>query len=376
MERVLLTTGGTGGHIFPALAVAEEIRSRYPGVRILFVGGLRGLEKELAGKAGLEFEGLPIKPFIGRGIRAVFALYWLLVSLLKALRLLGKFKPDMVLGLGGYAAFAPMFAARLRGVPTAVHEQNSIPGVTNRIMGKLARKVLVSFPDSVRYFDERKSLLTGNPVRASFQALRAQLRKSGSEDAQFSGKRLLVIGGSQGAKSVNTAIMNALPELQAAGVSIRHQTGQLDYQRVLAGYEERGVASDQVSAFIDDMAEAYANADLIVCRAGATSIAELTVAGKPALFIPFPYATHNHQVGNARFMERMGAALCVEEKELPEKDLAKLILELLQDTSRLASMARAADSLGRPDAAAAVVDELEKLAAGGRNRSGAGHEGR
>lgn len=371
MERVLLTTGGTGGHIFPALAVAEEIQARFPRARVLFVGGLRGLERELSTKAGLEFEGLPVKPFIGRGFRAVFALYWLLVSQMKALQLLGKYRPEVVLGFGGYAAFAPLFAGKLRGVPTAVHEQNSIPGVTNRIMGKMAKKILVSFPDSTRYFDVKKSLVTGNPVRASFRALREQEQNSGSETHHISGKRLLVIGGSQGAMSVNTAIMNALPQLRAAGVSIRHQTGKRDYQRVLDGYEERGVAADQVSAFIDDMAAACAGADLIVCRAGATSIAELTVAGKPALFIPFPYATHNHQVSNARFLERAGAALCVEEKELVNKDLAQLILDLLQDTEKLAAMAGAARELGRPDAAAAVVDALEKLA-GERKSVGAG----
>ncbi len=372
MERVLLTTGGTGGHIFPALAVAEELRARMPGVRVLFVGGLRGLEKELAGKAGLEFVGLPIKPFLGRGLRAVFALYWLLVSQIKALKLLGTFKPDVVLGFGGYAAFAPMFAGKLRGVPTAVHEQNSIPGVTNRIMGRLARRVFVSFPDSSRYFDTKKTLVTGNPVRASFKALREQAQETDAGQDTHLGKRLLVLGGSQGAKSVNTAIMEILPQLQAAGVSVRHQAGQRDCQRVLEGYAAQNIASDQVSAFIDDMAEACAQADLIVCRAGATSIAELTVAGKPALFIPFPYATHNHQVGNARFMERMGAAVCVEEKELPETDLGKRILELLQDKQRLSAMAAAARELGRPDAAAAVVDGLEQLVASGRKTSGAG----
>lgn len=358
MRRVIVTTGGTGGHIFPALAVAEELRARHPQARVLFVGGVRGPEARLAAEAGLEFAALPVRPVLGRGLRALAAGWWLLPGLGKALVLHGRFKPQVVVGLGGYAAFASVLAAVLRRTPTAIHEQNSVPGLTNRLLGRLVDRVMVSFPDRAGSFPATKVTWTGNPVRKSIVALARSERQEGGDR----GKRLLVLGGSQGAVAVNDAVLEALPRLRQAGVEIRHQTGAHDYERVTTRYATMEGLKATVEPFIQDMAEAYAWAGLALCRAGATTVAELAVAGVPSVLIPFPHATHQHQSVNARFLEQAGAARCIEQSELPGRDLAMELIWLLENTVELERMAAAARAIGKPMAAAAVVDCLEELA--------------
>ncbi len=357
MRRVIVTTGGTGGHIFPALAVAEELRARHPQVRVLFVGGVRGPEARLAAEAGLEFAALPVRPVLGKGVRALAAGWWLLLGLGKAMVLHGRFKPQVVVGLGGYAAFASVLAAVLRRTPTAIHEQNSVPGLTNRLLGRLVDSVLVSFPDQAGSFPAAKVKRTGNPVRKSITALARRI----PQETGNRGKRLLVLGGSQGAVAVNDAVLEALPRLRQAGVEIWHQTGVLDYDRVKARYGmEQGYAA-KVEPFIQDMAGAYAWAGLALCRAGATTVAELAVAGVPSVLIPFPYATHQHQSVNAAFLEQAGAARRIEQRELASRDLAAELIELLEHPTELERMAEAARAMGSPKAAAAVVDCLEQL---------------
>lgn len=364
-RRFVLTTGGTGGHIFPALAVAEELRARHPEVEILFVGGLQGPEGRLAREAGLRFLGLPVRGFIGRGTRALGALVGLGRGLFLAWRELGRFKPQAVLGLGGYAAAAAVMAARLRRIPICVHEQNSVPGVSNRLCGRWARTICLSFPDARGDFDAARTVMTGNPVRESIRELgRSTAGRGLRERGEGDGGRVLVLGGSQGARSVNTAVVEALPELRAAGVTLRHQTGEKDLERTREGYRRQGADESQVTAFITDMAAAYAWADLVVCRAGATTVAELAVAGKPAVFIPFPQATHDHQRVNARFVEQAGGATLLDETELPSRPLGRELPALLSDHGRLAAMAEAARGFGRPDAARAVAEALEALAGG------------
>jgi len=358
MERVILTTGGTGGHIFPALAVAEEIRARNPLARILFVGGRRGAEAELAARAGLEFVSLPVSPILGRGLKAVAALAGLGRGILGAFRILQEFKPDVVLGFGGYAAFSSVMAAVLTKRQTAIHEQNSIPGLTNRVLGRYVKRIFLSFPDTRKIFDPAKTMITGNPVRAAIRHCADMIDKAPQPTAKRP-DRLLILGGSQGAMAVNTAICDALPELARAKVEIRHQAGKLDLNRTREAYNAKGQNQNAVSEFIDDMAEAYAWADLVVCRAGATTLAEVTVAGKPCIFIPFPFATHNHQVENARFMERAGAALCIEQREFEHRNLAAAILALLGDRTRLESMGKAARTQGKPYAATVLASQLE-----------------
>ena len=379
--RVILTTGGTGGHIFPALAVAEALKKRLPDTRILFVGGLYGQEQELAAKAGLEFAGLPVRGMLGRGLKAVPAMWAMGRGVTQAWRLVHSWKPDVIMGFGGYAAFATVFAAWLRGRPTGVHEQNAVPGMTNKVLGKVVRRVCLSWPqpEQAPCFSPLKCILTGNPIRADIVAV------GGGEDngdplsdrpaqsaSRFTGatagKRptLLIMGGSQGARALNSLGINLLAALRDAGVDIIHQTGPQDLARVREAYKSHGYApedvEDMVVPFIHDMAAVYGRADLALCRAGATSLAELAATGTPAVLVPFPYAAHDHQTGNARAMEKAGGAVLVPENELDDRDMAGLIVELLHNPERLRGMSEGARTLARAEAAAAVADEIIKLA--------------
>ncbi|MDY0306757.1 MAG: undecaprenyldiphospho-muramoylpentapeptide beta-N-acetylglucosaminyltransferase [Desulfovibrionaceae bacterium] len=353
MEKIVITTGGTGGHIFPALAVAGEILKRHPRCEVLFLGG-PGPEGELARKAGLEFRELPAKGIVGRGLKGLFASTWLVGGLCKALAALRSFRPQAVIGFGGYAGFCPVLAARILGIPTAVHEQNSVPGVTNRILGKVARRIFLSFPDRAGAFPAAKTRLTGNPVRPEIAAV-------GAAAPRAQGRNLLVLGGSQGARAVNDAVIAALPLLREARVEIVHQAGPADAERVRRAYEEAGLDGSAVRGFIEDMAGEYARADLLLCRSGATTVFEAAAAGKPAVLVPFPHATHDHQTVNARALAEAGGAVVLAQSGLTARVLADTVTELLDDSSRLAGMARAARSFARPDAASAIVDGIGEL---------------
>jgi len=358
MRRVVLTTGGTGGHIFPALAVAEELLERHPGCKVLFVGGERGKERDFAQRAGLEFLGLPAQGVVGGGLRSLGAVLWLTRSLWRAWNLMRTFKPDVVLGFGGYAGFVPVVAAWMRGVPRAIHEQNCLAGFSNRILGTLSQRVLLSLPDVNHVFNPRRTVLTGNPVRR-------EIRDLGGRDVQSRprGRRLLVFGGSQGARAINDKIIEALPVLAEREFEIWHQTGGADEERVRQAYEalDWGPRRHRVEAFIHDMEEAYAWADLVLCRAGATTVAELAVAGLPSVLVPYPHATHGHQDWNASYLEDAGAAAVLKQALMEEMDLAQALEAYVENPERLERMALAARKVGRPDAASAVVDELEKL---------------
>lgn len=353
MERVILTTGGTGGHIFPALAVAEELRRRHAGVRVIFVGSRHGLEKDLAARAGLEFVGLPVRGFLGRGVRALGAAAGMAWALGQAALLLRRFRPQVVAGFGGYAAFAPVAAAWLCGVPVAIHEQNAVAGVSNRILARLARKVFLSFPD-VAGFPSRKCVPTGNPVRRA-------VIECGDAAHDFAGRRLLVMGGSQGARALNDWTAANLSRLRDAGARLRWQTGAAGAEKAAAACANAGYAAEAVP-FIIDVAEAYRWADLILCRSGATTAAELAAAGKAAVLVPFPHATHDHQTRNARVLADAGAAVVVREEELSRADVADKVLRLLADADGLRAMGRAARAWARPEAASRVAEELEKMA--------------
>ena len=370
MERVILTTGGTGGHIFPALAVAEEIRRRYPGAMLLFMGGKYGQEADLAVKAGLDFVGLPVRGVMGRGLKGVGAALSMGRGLLAALAIMRKVKPQLVVGFGGYAAFAGVLAGRLSGVPTAIHEQNSFPGMSNRLLGKLVRRIFLSMPDSAGAFDPKKTQLVGNPVRAGIVALYEQNLARVSLDVHQLGQagstrppRLLVMGGSLGAKAINDGMIAALDLLQEAGIEIRHQTGVADYERVRAAYRQDQAEHARVEAFITDMPKSYAWADLVFCRAGASTLAEITAAGLPALLTPFPHAAQDHQRHNARYLEREGAAVVLEQAEFlrDPKKLADTLIGLLRDKAHLEHMAERGFAIARPCAARDLVDGLEAL---------------
>lgn len=353
MERVILAAGGTGGHIFPALAVAEELRRRHAGVRVIFAGSLHGPERKLAARAGLEFAGLPVRGFLGRGMRALGAAAGMALALAQAVRLMRRFRPQVVAGFGGYAAFAPVAAAWLCGVPSAVHEQNAVAGVSNKLLARLARKVFLSLPD-VDGVPSGKCVLTGNPVRRA-------VAEGGGANHDFAGKRLLVMGGSQGARALNELIGANLPRLRDAGARLRWQTGEEGAEAAEKACAAAGYAAE-TEPFIADMAAAYRWADLALCRAGATTVAELAAAGKPAVLVPFPHATHDHQTRNARILADGGAAVLIPEKDLAGMDVIGSLLELLNDADKLRAMGRAAFLRARPDAAAHVAAELENMA--------------
>lgn len=355
MKRIILTTGGTGGHIFPALAVAETLRTTLPQCEILFVGGERGPEGAWASRCGLEFAALPARGILGRGIKSMGSVVWLARSLFKAWRLLRSFRPDVVLGLGGYAGFSCVLAASYMGIPTAIHEQNSVPGVTNRVLARRVKRILVSFAGmDAAAFAGRDVVVTGNPIRGNIRALR--------DREQTHGTNVLVVGGSQGAAALNRIMLREMESFKNQGIRIWHQTGRDEYEKVRAVYAEH-YPEARVDAFIDSMEEAYAFADLVICRAGATTIAELTAAGKPSILVPYPYATHDHQLKNARFLEAGGAAMVFQQSYLEEMSLASAVGDLFGMPERLAKMSRAAREMGIPDAGERVVAELQDLAA-------------
>ena len=280
----------------------------------------------------------PVDPrgVLGRGLRSVGALWGLFRAVFMARAIVKDFRPDAVIGFGAYASFPSLVAAKLSGVPIAVHEQNAMPGLTNRMLAKLAKRVFLSLPDVTGAFDAKKSQLTGNPVREA-------IVESGKNAVGHPGtRRLLVMGGSQGAKAVNSVILASL-------------------ERVLAGYRAHGVDASGVTPFIEDVAAAYQWADLVLCRAGATSVAELAVAGKPAVLVPFPYATHDHQTYNAQVMVDQGAALLVAEKDLPHLDAGGMLINLLLDPGTLRTMSQMAHTCARPDAASKVAQGVLAL---------------
>jgi len=350
--RLMIAGGGTGGHLFPGVAVAEELRARDPQATIRFVGTAKGIEARVLPELGedlalIEVSGLKTVGALG----AIKGLFRLPKALWQARRLVKQFKPDAVVGVGGYASGPVVLMARLRGVPTAICEQNSIPGLTNKILGKFARAVFLSFEESKRFFKPKKIVMSGNPVRRGLlqKLLDAPARETSDTI------HILVSGGSLGAVAVNELAAHALSVIaKERPIAIVHQTGEKGLAATKAIYEAAGVTAE-CSAFIKDMAAAYHRADLIIGRAGATTVAELAIAGKPAIFIPYPHAADDHQTINAREMERAGAALSFKQSELTADKLVTALRPLLETTKR-AEMAAAMKALAKPRAAAAVVD--------------------
>lgn len=360
--RLLIAGGGTGGHLFPGVAIAEELRARLPDAAVRFVGTERGLEARVLPELGWDLTFIRVSGLKTVGVLGMLrGLVRLPRALWQARRVVKEFRPDVVLGVGGYASGPVVLMARLRGVPTAICEQNSIPGFTNKLLGKVVRAVFLSFEDSRRFFKPRKVVMSGNPVRRELAArLLAAAETPRPADAPVA---VLVSGGSQGAKAVNELASTALIALaRERPLAIVHQTGAADLDAITARYREAGVEAD-CRAFIKDMAAAYATADVVVGRAGATTVAELAIAGKPAVFIPYPFAADDHQHRNAREMAEAGAALVRRQAELTAETLADALRPLLTDPARRAQMGAAMRALARPAAAAAVVDWCAAAAA-------------
>lgn len=347
MPKVILTTGGTGGHIFPALAVGEVLRQR--GYELLFMGATYGQEADLAARAGIPFLGLPGRGFLGRGLRAIPAAFDLAAAVSRALRQVYKFAPCAVAAFGGYASVAPSLAAFFLSIPLLLHEQNAIAGMGNKLLSRLAKTVCASLPDTKGF--GKPFIVTGNPVRQGMEKAR--------ETAGAPGKRLLILGGSQGASALNAYIAGQLPKFRQAGIEIRHQTGAKDYDATCQAYANAGYDPACVSPFIDDMAQAYGWADLAFCRSGASTVAELCIAGLPAVLTPFPAAIHDHQTLNAESLAKAGSALLLPEPQIGRG--ADIILDLLANPEKLGKMSRIAESLARPEAASNVASEIEKL---------------
>ncbi len=348
--------GGTGGHLFPGLAVAAAFAEAVPGTEVAFAGTMRGLEARLIPARGYRLFTLPVMGLVGKGIlRRLLGLAILPSALAAAGRVLREFRPDLVVGVGGYASAPVLLMAGLFRLPRVVLEQNAVPGVTNRIFGPHVARVFLTFDAARERFKGGKFVCPGNPVRA--ELLDAKRDRPASAPPH-----LLVFGGSQGARALNDAMLEAAPGLLAdlPGLTITHQTGHLDLERVQAAYADLGERAN-AAAFIDDMGAAYAAADLVVCRAGATTVAELTALGLPSVLVPYPHAAHDHQSANARLLAEAGAAVFLPQGALTGESLETLIRGLLQNRDRLATMGAAAKALGRPNAAREIVAECLRL---------------
>lgn len=354
---MIVAGGGTGGHLFPGLAVAEAAVAQ-GAQSILFVGSSSGIEARVIPQTRFPFRAIPIHGLRGRGWRGLAQLAWQLPNgVARAWRIIGEFRAQVVLGVGGYASFPVVAAAWLRGVPSVLLEQNARPGWANRVLGRLARRVCTTFAESNRYFPPDRVVVTGNPVR-SFAATTV---------AEKQGFTVMTFGGSQGAHRINEAFYEAAPALQAAipGLRIIHQTGAADCERLQKRYREIGIAAE-VEPFIDDMGAAYRRADLVVCRAGATTVAELTTLGKAAILVPYPFAADDHQRANASVLAERDAGILILDRELSGERLAGAIIELAKDQAKLSAMGAAARGLAVPDSAARVVDVCcEVVAEGG-----------
>lgn len=350
-RTLLIMAGGTGGHVFPGLAVAQAMRER--SWDVVWLGNPGGMEATLVPRHGIPMQYVNIGGVRGKGWTTKLMLP---INLMRAcwqsLSALRRVRPAVVLGMGGYVAFPGGLMAALTGVPLVVHEQNSVAGLTNRVLARLARKVFVAFPDALA-----GAQWSGNPVRDDVAGLPDPAQRYANRQGPL---RVLVVGGSLGAKALNTVVPRALALIPPGERPVVvHQSGRRHLDDLRQAYQEAGVEA-QVLPFIDDMAGAYAQADLVICRAGAMTVSEVAAAGVASLMIPFPFAVDDHQTGNARFLARHDAALLVPQTELTEEGLAAQLRSL--DRSRLLAMATRARELARPDAADRVADACEALA--------------
>jgi len=359
IQRIMVAGGGTGGHLFPGLAVVEELRRRVPGLEVKFVGTARGIEARILPGRGEALELLNVTPLKGQGVGARFKSFARIPTAMKqAASLMRGFEPDLVLGVGGYASGPVLLAASLSGRPTALLEQNAYVGMTNRILARFVDRAYIAFEQTEQVFGASKSRLTGNPVRQEFVE-HARLALADPEGFESRARTVLVLGGSQGARKLNEDLPRALAQAGVAdrNLEVVHQTGEAMREEVEAIYRELGIRA-RVVTFIEEIARAYANAALVVARAGATTLAELCAIGRPSILIPFPFAADDHQAKNADALEAQGASICIRESDLEVDRLAALIAGLLDDPAKRQAMARAAREHGRPDAAAAIVDDM------------------
>lgn len=365
--KVVISGGGTGGHIYPAVSIAKEIKDRHPDAEIIFVGTERGLESKIVPKEGFELKKIKVRGLERKmSFSNVVALKEAVVSFFDVSGFLRDFKPDFVIGTGGYVCGSVLAAAAMMNIPTLIHEQNAFPGVTNKILSRMVDRVALNFAEAEKYFhNSKKVLVTGNPIRKDIMAVD---REQGLREFGYSGSLPLVfvVGGSRGAKRINESIL-PLAKYCAEGKSFQllHMTGETQYDDTLENYKKNGINIDdkflKVVPYLYNLPYAMAACDIVISRCGAGLLSEITALGKPSVLIPFPYATDNHQEYNARALEQNGAAVVILERDLNDNILYDEVKNMLNNEERRRQMGERSRQLGRTDAAARIVNAVEEL---------------
>jgi len=372
IKRIVIAGGGTGGHVYPAVAVAEEVLARNPGAKVVFVGSEKGLENKILPPLGYELQTITVSRLKGGGIlERIKGMLRLPVGIFQSWRLLRRVKPQVVLGVGGYASGPVLLAAWMTFRRFAVQEQNAVPGMTNKFLGRIAHKVMVGFAAASKHFAKPDQVVvSGNPLRTKVTAaLQGGSARPPGEPGHL---RILIFGGSQGARFLNENVPAALAALHAKRpglkLTVTHQTGPADETVTRERYAEMPFAT--VTSYIDDMPAAYAAADVAISRAGALTVAELTAVGLPPFMVPFPYAAYNHQVDNAAELVEAGAGAMMEQKDWQQERLVTWLETAADDRDALAAMSAEAHKLAKLEAAATVVDHLERIAKPVKNGAG------
>lgn len=366
-KKFILAGGGTGGHIYPAIAIATGLKREFPDAEIIFVGTDRGLEKDLVPKAGFNLRKIRVKGFNRKiSLETLSLIKELFLGGIDSIKILRQIKPNIVIGTGGYVAGPIIFFASMMGIPTIIHEQNVKPGITNRFLSRFVDKVIISFDDSKKYFPKNRLILAGNPVRTEITSgnKKEALKEYGLRSDM---PVVLCFGGSQGAARLNEAMIYVIEEAaRTKKFQVILATGRKHYEKYSQLLENKGIdigssGNIKVKPYIYDMKNAYAASDLVIARAGAISISEITLCGKPSILIPYPKAADHHQDFNARFLEKNGAAIVIADKELTGKRLLDVIESIIFDKKRLSSMAEASSKLSKPDALETILSEIKKL---------------
>ncbi len=358
---IVIAGGGTGGHVYPGVAIVEEVLRRNPSARVVFIGTTRGLEVKILGQLGYPLETITVSRLKGGGLWSkIKGLFRLPVGMFQSWRILRRYKPNVVVGVGGYASGPALLAAWMTFRKTAIQEQNATPGLTNRWLGKIAKRIFVGFEKAGSHFDDKKVVVSGNPIRAAIAERLSDVERV-SDGMHL---RVLVFGGSQGATFLNEHVPDLLTRLMVRGLSLSvlHQTGPNEVEATVERYTIIGNKANVVP-FIDNMAYAYAHADIAICRSGALTIAELTAVGLPSVLVPFPHAADNHQEANARVLEMAGAAILCTQSDWSRDGLVDVLFDIAKDRTKLVAMGEAARSLAKVDAAQVIVDGLEGIAA-------------
>ncbi len=355
--KIIIVGGGTGGHLFPGIAIAREFQKRNPKIKILFVGTRRGIEYKVLPKENFELKTILSSGLKGKiSWRTLIALVEIPIAFLQSLWVLINFRPKLVLGVGGYVTGPFVLMAWLLRIPTAIQEQNSMPGMTNRILGRIVDKIFVTFEKSKKHFPEKKIEVTGNPIREEYYEAKVRRKES-----QFN---VLIFGGSKGASSINRAMVEALDFLSEDKNSLHfiHQTGEEQFETVKKSYLSKKVSAD-VSKFIFNMADDYRRSNLVICRAGASTLAELAACGRAAILVPYPFAANNHQQLNAEYLVEQGAALMVKDCDLSGKKIAELIKKMMHQPNLLQEIEKVSAAMAKKDAGKKVVDLCYELIA-------------